>query len=211
MIQLIVLDCDGVMFDSKESNIRYYNDTLRLFNYPPMTEEEETFSHMATVDESLKHIFRNYKEELQEIKEKAKKELHYDNYLRYMRMEPDLPDFLAQATQKYKMAISTNRGNTMIPLLEAHNLRSYFSKVVTSLSVKHPKPAPDGLQVILDTLQTAPEETLFVGDSIMDKMQASACDVTFIAFKNRELDAKYHINSFMELFALPELSLTTSH
>ncbi len=207
MIRLIVLDCDGVMFDSKESNVRYYNDALRIFGYPPMTREEETYSHMATADGALAYIFRNYREELQQIREVLATRLTYSNYSRYMRMEPDLPDFLAQAVTKYKMAISTNRGNTMLPLLEKHNLSHYFLKVVTSLNVKRPKPAPDGLQEILDELQCSPKETLFVGDSVLDKMQAAACGVELVAFKNRELDAEYHVNTFMELFSLPQLSV----
>ncbi len=205
MIRLIVLDCDGVMFDSKEANIRYYNDTLRIFGHPPMTEEEETYSHMATVDEALTHIFRNYQEGLREIKKMIATELNYDDYARYMRMEPDLPDFLAQAVEKkYKMAISTNRGNTMLPLLKEHDLSHYFLKVMTALTAKRPKPAPDGLQEILDALQCIPEETLFVGDSIVDRMQATACGVELAAFKNRALDAEYHVNSFMEIFSLPK-------
>ncbi len=154
MIRLIVLDCDGVMFDSKESNVRYYNDALRIFGYPPMTREEETYSHMATADGALTHIFRNYREELQQIKETLATKLTYSNYARYMRMEPDLPDFLAQAV-----------------------------------------------------IQCAPEETLFVGDSVLDKMQAAACGVELVAFKNRELDAKYHVNTFMEILSLPQLSV----
>ncbi len=206
MIRLIVLDCDGVMFDSKRSNVRYYNDALGIFGYPPMTEEEETYSHMATVDDALTHIFRNYPEELQQIKEVIATELTYNDYARYIRMEPDLPDFLARAVPQYKMAISTNRGNTMLPLLERYNLSHYFLKVMTSLTAKRPKPAPDGLQEILDALQCKPEETLFVGDSVLDKMQAAACGVELVAFKNRALHAEYHVDSFMEIFSLPKLS-----
>ncbi len=207
MIKLIVFDCDGVMFDSKESNIRYYNDTLALFGHPPMSKEEETYSHMATVEEALRHIFRNYTQELQEIRDAIKTRLNYDDYARYMKLEPDLPEFLALASKKnYKLAISTNRGSTMIPLLEKHNLREYFLVVMTSISAKRPKPAPDGLLEILQKLECTPEETFFIGDSILDKMQASACGVELIAFKNKELEAKHHIRSFMEIFSLPEFA-----
>ncbi len=206
MIKLIVFDCDGVMFDSKESNVRYYNDTLKLFGHPPMTEGEATYSHMATVDEAFTHIFRNYQQDLPEIKEAVREKFDYSNYARYMRMEPDLPEFLAQTSKNCKLAISTNRGSTMIPLLEKHNLKDYFLIVKTAINVTRPKPAPDGLLEILQKLECTPQETIFIGDSLLDKMQAEACGVELIAFKNKELEAKYHVNSFMEILSLPEFA-----
>ncbi len=206
MIKLIVFDCDGVMFDSKDSNVRYYNDTLALFGHPPMSKEEETYSHMATVDEALTHIFRGYQQELPEIKEAIREKFDYSNYARYMRMEPDLPEFLALTSKNCKLAISTNRGSTMIPLLEKHNLKDYFLIVKTAINVTRPKPAPDGLLEILQKLECTPQETIFIGDSLLDKMQAEACGVELIAFKNKDLEAKYHVNSFMEILSLPEFA-----
>ena len=40
MLKLVVFDCDGVMFSSREANRAYYNDLLRAFSCPPMDEAE---------------------------------------------------------------------------------------------------------------------------------------------------------------------------
>ncbi|HEX9949261.1 MAG TPA: HAD hydrolase-like protein, partial [Thermodesulfobacteriota bacterium] len=36
-IKVIIFDCDGVLFDSKEANIAFYNQILSQFNLPPLT------------------------------------------------------------------------------------------------------------------------------------------------------------------------------
>ncbi len=203
MIRLIVLDCDGVMVDSKESNIRYYNDVLKSFGHPPMNVEDEEFCHMSTVRGAFEYLFKNYPQSLDEVQEQIKKGPDYSAYKQYIRLEPDLRDFLDATKDKYKLAISTNRSDTMIPLLEEYNIEHYFAKVMTALNARRPKPAPDGLLEILEELQCAPEQTLFIGDSILDRMQASACGVSLVAFKNDSLDAEYHVNSFMEILQLP--------
>ncbi|MFT5697221.1 MAG: phosphoglycolate phosphatase [Desulforhopalus sp.] len=202
MLKLIVFDCDGVMFDSKQANVEYYNHLLQHFSLGLMDEEEEEYVHMGSVSDSIKHIFRKAPHIVREDIRAYQSELGYDPFLQYMKMESDLVEFLEITQKSYKLAISTNRSNTMIPLLEEHNLSNYFEKVVTALTAKRPKPAPDGLLEILDHFQCPPSEAIFIGDSIFDEQQASACQVDLIAFKSPNLNAKYRVNSFIEILSL---------
>ncbi len=204
MLKLIVLDCDGVMFDSKESNIRYYNDMLALFNYPPMIPEDEVYCHMATVDGAIERIFAQYPQGLAEAKSAAAQQLVYADYMGYMTIAPDLVAFLRKARKKFLLAISTNRSTTMETLLARFELKRFFARVVTAADTR-PKPAPDGLRKILKELDCAPEEALFLGDSITDRLQAQACGVPFVAFNNPQLDAAWYVSSFSELWSLPPL------
>lgn len=205
MLKLIVFDCDGVMFDSKRANVEFYNHLRHHYALPPMNYDEEQYIHMASVADSIGHIFRNNPEiSLDEVRA-YQRSIGYGPFLQYMKMEPDLVAFLDKVKQTYRLAISTNRSNTMIPLLREHGLEHYFEKVVTALTAKRPKPAPDGLLEILDYFQCSPEETIFIGDSEFDLLQASACKVDLIAFKNPELSGKYSVDSFLEILDLPPL------
>ena len=38
-LKLVIFDCDGVMFDSKNANRVYYNHMLEKFGHPPMDAE----------------------------------------------------------------------------------------------------------------------------------------------------------------------------
>ena len=39
----VILDCDGVMFDSREANRAYYNAVLSHFGRPPLTAAQMAF------------------------------------------------------------------------------------------------------------------------------------------------------------------------
>ena len=202
MLKLIVFDCDGVMFDSRRANQEYYNELLHHFGYELMTEDELEYVHMHNAPDSVKHIFRNYPEvDLQKV-EQYRKKLGYDRFLPFMHMEEDLVEFLEIVSGKYDLAISTNRANTMMPLLHQFRLDHYYGKVVTSETAARPKPAPDGLLEIMSYFNRTPEETIFIGDSIIDRQHSASCNVELIAFKNEQLEAEYHVNSFMEILKL---------
>ena len=203
MLKLIVFDCDGVMFDSKQANIHFYNHLLSHFSQPLMSKDAEEYVHMSSVADSINYIFQNAPHIDRDEIVQYHGQLGYDSFLQYMNMESDLVDFLEKTQNSYKLAISTNRSNTMIPLLQEHNLEKYFEKVVTALTATRPKPAPDGLLEILAHFDCDPSEAIFIGDSIFDLQQAAACQVDLIAFKNSSLKSKYHVESFTEILSLP--------
>lgn len=158
---------------------------------------------MASVADAIEHIFSKAPDVSRKEIREYQRSIGYGPFLKYMKMEPDLVEFLDTVQQSYRLAISTNRSNTMIPLLQEHGLEKYFEKVVTALTAKRPKPAPDGLLEILDHFSCLPENAIFIGDSIYDEQQASACGVDLIAFKSPDLKGKYSVNSFMEILSLP--------
>lgn len=203
MLSLIVFDCDGVLFDSRDANRKYYNDLLNSFGCKAMTEDELEFVHCHNVNDSVAHIFRNHGTiDLADV-HLHREHLDYAPYLSYMIMEPDLVPFLDTIAPRYRLAISTNRTTTMIPLLETFNLKNYFELVVTSMDVAQPKPAPDALYKIFDHFNYGPEETIFIGDSEVDQLHTKNAGVDLIAFKNPLLKAKFHVDCFMDILDLP--------
>ncbi len=203
MLKLIVFDCDGVMFDSRLANREFYNTMLERFGYPPMDEDELEYVHMHNVHKGIAYIFRNHPETSIAEVEALRKTIGYKPFLPFMKMETDLVAFLDRVKSQYHLAISTNRSDTMEPLLQTFGLRDYFEKIMTPLNATRPKPAPDALVEILDYFTCCPEEAIFIGDSILDRQHSASCGVPLIGFKNKNLSADYHVNSFMEILALP--------
>ncbi|HID69263.1 MAG TPA: HAD family hydrolase [Desulfobacterales bacterium] len=202
-LKLIIFDCDGVMFDSKFANQTYYNFLLQHYSYPVMDEKELEFVHMHNVAESIRHIFRHYPQQnLQEV-EKLRQETGYAPFLKYMKMEEDLIQFLDICTPRYQLAISTNRTNTMESILEIFKLRDYFKKVMTAENARRPKPAPDALFEILEFYNCHADEAIYIGDSIIDREHSAGCGMRLIAFKNENLPAEYHVSSFLDILQLP--------
>ncbi|KAF0189504.1 MAG: haloacid dehalogenase superfamily enzyme subfamily [Desulfobulbaceae bacterium] len=203
MLKLIIFDCDGVMFDSKFANRQYYNQLLAHFNRPAMTADEIEHVHIHNVTDSTRHIFRAYPDQDMTAVDAYRKTLDYAPFLNHMRMEPDLIEFLETTKPRYQLAISTNRTNTMIPILEIFQLQDYFTKVMTAENARRPKPAPDALLEILDHCQCQADEAIYIGDSIIDQEHAASCGMRLIGFRNPALSAEYHVNSFMEILKLP--------
>ncbi|MBU0730916.1 MAG: HAD family hydrolase [Proteobacteria bacterium] len=201
-LKIIIFDCDGVLFDSKEANRFYYNHLLEKFGHPPMTPEELEYVHMHHAMDSTRHIFRDYPESLAAA-EKYRESLNYMRFLKYMIMEPDLIDFLTQIRKKYKTAISTNRTTTMSSVMAMNGLTPYFDMVVTALDVKNPKPHPEALIAILGKFNLTVDEAIYVGDSMVDRDHAASIGMRLIAFKNADLPAAFHVKSFMEINDLP--------
>ena len=202
-LQLVIFDCDGVMFDSREANRAYYNQLLSHFNCPPMDEEEADHVHVHNVFDSVSHIFRNQSRVTLEEIHRYREALDYTPFLHNMIMAPDLKQFLETITPKYHRAISTNRTNTMDMVLDIFKLRSSFEIVVTAQTAPRPKPAPDGLHMILEHFALGVDEAIYIGDSSVDRDHCASVGMELIAFRNEELEAAYHVDNFMEILQLP--------
>lgn len=204
-LKLVVFDCDGVMFDSKGANLHFYNQVRTHFGHPVMDEEELEYVHMHHVIDSVNFIMRHWPAELAAAHE-YRQSLDYKDYIRHMTIEPDLVEFLQFITPTCRTAISTNRTTTMALLLDLFSLRQYFEMVVTAMDVANPKPHPEALHRILAHFGLQPEESVFIGDSVVDLEHAAAVGMRLIAFKNPELVADYHVESFMEITRLPVMA-----
>lgn len=202
-LKLVIFDCDGVMFDSKNANRQYYNHLLEQFGHPPMNEEELDYVHAHNVMDSVSHIFRHYPPEEIDLAHQYRKGLDYEDFLHHMIIEPDLIPFLRFLKPDYYTAISTNRTTTMPTILQMFELESYFDKVVTAFDVTRPKPHSEALVVILDYFGITANEAVFIGDTTVDREHTEGVGMELIAFKNPELPAEYHVNSFMEIIDLP--------
>ncbi len=193
----IVFDCDGVLFDSRDVNIHFYNEVREYFELPPMSPRQEEFVHTHSVRDSFSHVLpEGYEAELPRIRDK----LDYSKLLPYMRMEDgllELMEFLVGTP--VKRAINTNRTTTMNLLLTTFGLEKYFWPVVTAADVSRPKPHPESLFKILDQWSLTPKEVVFIGDSAVDQETAMGARVPFWAFKNESLQAQMLIPDFWTL------------
>lgn len=200
-LKLVVLDCDGVMFDSREANRAYYGHLRQHFGRPPLSEAEVAFVHAHSAPESVPHIFRDWPQDIAAV-DAYRANVDYQPFLKKMAMESDLVPFLAAVRPPLFTAISTNRTSTMPAVLDSFGLRKYFDLVVTALDVERPKPDPEALLKILAHFGVAAAEGIFIGDTRIDQEHAAAVGMPFVAFRNPKLAAAYHVASFREVLRL---------
>ena len=184
-IGAVVFDCDGVMFDSRESNINFYNHLLTHFRLPPMEGDQVGFVHMHTADESIRHIFQGTPHVEEALAYRW--EMDYAPFIRHMVMEPGLKELLSWLKPRFGLAVATNRSNTIGDVLETHGLKGFFDIVVSSLDVENPKPHPEALLKILDFFHLNRDQDIYVGDSAVDYETSRGACVVFISYKHKEL------------------------
>jgi phosphoglycolate phosphatase len=197
--KVIIFDCDGVLFDSRDANIAFYNQILSQFDLPPLTAAEIEYVHVSTAEEALRYLLsRRDPHDVEEVLT-HRPQVDYTPFIRLMQMEPNLRELLRALPQQIRRAISTNRSYTIADVLRTHGLEGEFDLVVSALDVKNPKPHPESALKILHHFAIAPSEALFVGDSEADQRSAQGAEVPFIAYKNRTLQADYYIDDLLTI------------
>jgi HAD superfamily hydrolase (TIGR01509 family) len=201
-IRCVIYDCDGVLFDSVEANKKLYNDLCAVVGRAPLNEEEVKYVHMHTVYETIQLIFGK-ENDLEKKALDALKGIDWTEYIAYLRMEPYLLQILnLLKTNGILRVINTNRTTSMIYIMEHFHLSPFFEMVVTALDVKNPKPHPESIEKILQSLNLKKEEAVFVGDSEVDQQTAKSSGIKFVAYKNKEIPSDAYIGDHLALLNL---------
>ncbi len=201
-IRCVIYDCDGVLFDSIEANMRLYNDLCSAVGRIPLKEEEIKYVHTHTVYEAIHYIFGE-ESGLEKRALESLKQIDLREYIVYLKMEP----YLLQILNLLKAngiirVINTNRTTSMKHIIERFHLWPFFDMVVTALDVKNPKPHPESIEKIIQNFSLNKEETVFVGDSEVDQQTAKSAGIKFIAYKNREIVNDAFIEDHLALIHL---------
>jgi len=196
--ELIIFDCDGVMFDTRWVNRLYYNHLLAHFNLPEMTEEQFEYSHSHSAFDAVKYLCGPHN-----IPEKDViaylKNINYGDYIKHMIINPELKPLIESIRPPCITAIATNRSDTMPKVIEKFDLKPYFDRVMTASDVPNPKPAPEMVLNIINHFKVDKDKVFYIGDTSVDEQVAIRANITFAAFQNKSLKADFHINALSEI------------
>lgn len=196
-IQGLIFDCDGVLFDSFESNRVYYNTILSKLHLPPMTPDQEAYVHVHAVRESLLHITPT--ERAGEIEWARKQVDYFREIMPHLRPEPGVFELLSGLRERgILLAMNTNRTTTMDRLAARFGLDGFFFPIMTA-SKAAAKPHPEGAQQILARWGLPLDRVAYIGDSRVDEDTAAAAGIPFWAYKNPRLNALLYIEDFWQL------------
>lgn len=210
-INTILFDFDGTVMDTVdvivcswqhtfktlEGRERPVSDIVKTFGEPLETTMKKFFPGVNT-DEAIE-IYRGY---------------HRDNFGKRIKLFPGMKRLLASLKEKgYKVGLVTSRlTGTTIEGLEKHGIREYFDAVVTCDECTKHKPDPEPINITLDKLHSAPEESIMLGDTMFDILCAKNAGVKSVLVgwavavteeeKTGENAPDYIIESAEELFEI---------
>ncbi len=198
-IDLVVFDCDGVLFDSQAANAAFYSDIALAMGRGPLNEEEKRLVHVATVYESLDHILRAMPERIPDAHEYRLKR-GYEPFVELMIPEPGVYECLSRLKASgRRLAVLTNRATTTGLVFAHHRMTDFFERIVTAVDVSKPKPDPEGALKILAATGTPAQRAVYVGDAPSDLQTALAAGMHFIAYKSPALPCPRHVDHFDRL------------
>lgn len=181
----VIYDCDGVMFDSIESNYIFYNRVMEHLGRPPLDRsnlEARTVLHTYSFADVMEYFFKG--DERRQDALAFAKTIHYRDLMPYMRMETGLTETLDRLKGHVSLAVCTNRAISMEMIIEDFGLSGYFDCVMTAAKVVNPKPHPEPLFKVLEHFGIKPGEALFIGDGEVDRQAARQAGVPFVAYKS---------------------------
>ena len=198
----VIYDCDGVMFDSFEANLAFYDRIMTMLGVPLLDRrdgEQMRVLHTYANREVLRYLFPDEATCNEAVR--CASAIDYRELVPYMRMEDGFRETLDALMPRVGLAVCTNRSTSMDLVLDSFDLARYFGIVMTAAKVANPKPHPEPLLKVLDHYRIAPVEALFVGDSDVDREAAQAAGVPFVAYK-ADLPALARIDRHAEILDL---------
>lgn len=201
-VKAIVFDCDGVMFDSQQANLTFYNQIFDYFGVPAVTLEQPErvrVCHTASSPQVFELLLGT--DRVNEAIDYASN-IDYCQFIPELLIEPGLLEVLESLVEHYPLGIATNRGSSMVNILEYFKLSNYFTHVLTHLDVARPKPNPDILIEAANRFGQSTAELLFIGDSEYDKQAAFASGCQFVSY---QWDGGIQIDNHLDLLKLLNL------
>ena len=155
MLELVIFDADGVLFESAESNMAYYNAIFAEIGEPPLSPDEERACIFLAAMQVFELRAREDAAKLARMREIART-IDFTPFFALLRPPFELRPFLLELKRRYRVALATNRSATTLGLIEHLGLDGVFDAVASARDKVRPKPAPDIVRLCLERAGVAP-------------------------------------------------------
>lgn len=201
MIKAILFDIDGVLIDSFDANLKFYQDLLVKAGYPPPTKEDFLPLFQTTMKDVIKTLTKSNSEgEIQKIWEMGKsRAVPYPMHL--IRTPKNLEQIIDDLHQKYTLGIVTGRiKNGVYDIPQLKNLKQYFGIVIAYEDTTNHKPHPEPLLLAAKKLNINVQQILYIGDQDNDIQAAKAANMFVVIYsKTNYPSADACTNDFSKL------------
>ena len=199
--ELVIFDCDGVLFRSEDANLAFYNEVMQRLGQPRISDQDHSACHALASAQLFDRIFAG-SPDLRDRARSIAQSLDYGPYYELMSPQRDLYEVLAALCDDYRLAMATNRGKTAAEVVKRFGLNPYIELTVGALDVAYPKPHPDMLERCLSYFRVDREKALYVGDQQTDAAAAASAGVPFVAMGPAVTSASHRIHALSDLLAL---------
>ena len=167
-IRAVIFDLDGSLVDSmwmwRAIDIEY----LGRFGIP-LPEDLQSCIEGMSFSETAVYFKEHFRipDSIDRIKEDWNR-MAWDKYANEVPLKPGIPEFLERCREEgIKLGIATSNSRQLVEnIAKVHNLRDYFSCIMTGCDVAHGKPSPDIYLAVAEALDCPPSQCLVFEDII---------------------------------------------
>jgi HAD superfamily hydrolase (TIGR01509 family) len=183
MIEAVIFDIDGVLLDSFEANLKFFQNLMEKAGYPPPTREEfPKIFHLSMMDAIKAMTKSNSQDEIERIWKMGEgRDVDYPVDL--LTMPDKAEEVLDQLNNKYKLGIVTSRiENGIYESPKLARFKDYFEVAIAYEHTTNHKPHPEPLLLAAQSLNVKPIHTVYIGDAQSDVIAGKAAGMKVIAY-----------------------------
>jgi len=215
-MKTLILDFDGTIADSRNSIVQTIQITAKELGLPQAKESDIINLIGLPLKDTLKNAMHISDEKLLDEATAIYRAKYNETGIDRVELFPNVKETLEiLCNQGIIITIASNKGrNGLSLLLNKLGIAQYISLALGEQDVQNKKPAPDMVLRILAETNSAPKETLVVGDTVYDILMGQqanciTCGVTYGNHTERQLreqKADYLIDDFIKIIDILNLN-----
>ncbi|MBL3732127.1 HAD family hydrolase [Lysinibacillus sp. HST-98] len=176
MLRAIIFDVDGTILDTEQAILQSLQRTLRKETQKDYPFEALRFALGIPGKDALQRL---NVDDIEAVHQKwSAAVLDFSHEVAVFESLEDVIQHLA--TKPLQLGIVTSKtAQEVVDEFEPFGLSEYFQHIVSASDTEKHKPNPEPLLKCLDALQVAPEEAIYIGDSIYDFQCAKQAGAKF--------------------------------
>ncbi|HUQ85789.1 MAG TPA: HAD-IA family hydrolase [Candidatus Limnocylindrales bacterium] len=198
MIKAVIFDVDGVLIDSFEANLKFYQNLFMHAGHPSPTRDQILSLFHVPMYGTIKALIKSENEAERVYLIGSERKIPYP--VDMVKSPENAEIIIKNISKKFKIGIVTARvkiGISEIPLLI--KLKRDLNTIVTYEDTKAHKPDPEPLILAAKQLDLKPKYCVYIGDSLSDIQAAKAAGMKSIAYPHPLDGADAWVSSFDEL------------
>jgi pyrophosphatase PpaX len=167
-MQAIIFDLDGTLLDVRDGFYWQFQELTKQFDGAPISREVINAAAHGTTEQIVRSLVRNTQVPFEDIL-RHHHDLRLEAYNRHLKLYDGVDELLPILRHMgIKIAALTSGNGLTAHCLQRTAIDHHFDIVVTSSDVSNPKPHPEGALLILDRLGMSADQTVMVGDSVVN-------------------------------------------
>jgi phosphoglycolate phosphatase len=188
MIKCILFDLNGTLLDDYEYNIKAFQKVFERLGLHVPHERIDALLGKPT-SHIIDHILKESRIKADCL---ALAEEKVDNYMKITEGEevffPDVRETLSFLKRQYRLGLFTGVTRKQVDVLG--DFLDFFELIIAGEEAVKPKPAPDTLLYMAETMNLEPNECAYVGDMPQDMTLARNACMAAIGIENKMFRAK---------------------